>query len=105
LEAATTKAAPDAAIVKADECACEPEQKAAPKLAKPAEAVDVVADMVQAEPEKVLTLGELKKVLSALFETFGKSLDERLGPIEASTSQIPQSKPRLKPWEPPKQKR
>lgn len=94
LEAATVKAVPSAAVVKAEECDCTEcscaEEKAKPP-AKPAEAEAV--DLP--EPEKTLTMRELKQLLSALFETFGKSLDERLAPIEATTSQIPEIKARV----------
>jgi len=96
-EATVGKAMPDGVLVKSDECACaQPEQKAegegnAEEKASPAapvEATDVLAEVDSKKPEKTLTMRELKELLSALFNTFGKSLDERMAPIEAGLGKI-----------------
>lgn len=98
LEAAKGKAAPAAAVVKADAeptCACAraavPEQKAegegnAEVKAQPGPA-EGAAD-AEVKPDKTLTMAELKKLLGALFDTFGKSITQRLAPIEASVGRI-----------------
>lgn len=106
-EATIGKAMPAAAIVKAEECACaapQPEQKAEGEgnaEAKPeakadaAEAVDALAEVDTKKPEKQLTMRELKEILSALFNTFGKSIDERMAPIEAGLGRIEQVEARV----------
>jgi len=99
LDAATTKAQPEGAIVKADETeaecpACEapqPEQKAEePDAAVP----EPVGGELTPEPDG-LTMEQLESIVQHLFETFGKTLDERFAPVEAAVEQVEAIKARV----------
>ena len=79
LEAATTKAQPADAVVKAEGDGGETAAEA------PAEEV----------PQKMITLEQLQNILSQLFESFKSNLDERLGPVEAAVGDIAAIKARV----------
>jgi len=79
LEAATTKAQPTDAVVKAEGDGGEP-------------AAEAPADEV---PQKMITLEQLQNILSQLFESFKSNLDERLGPVEAAVGDIAAIKARV----------
>jgi len=79
LEAATTKAQPADAVVKAEGDGGEP-------------AAEAPVDEV---PQKMITLEQLQNILSQLFESFKSNLDERLGPVEAAVGDIAAIKARV----------
>jgi len=91
LDAATTKAQPEGAIVKADETEAECPTCEAPQPEPEQKAEgDSEGDGEDAKKDDKgsITLEQLQSLLSKLFESFKSNLDERLGPVEAAVEQV-----------------
>jgi len=89
LDAATTKAQPEGAIVKAEDV--EPEQVEE----QPEEKADIEPEP-EAEPAPdQLTMEQLQTVIEGLFTAFGEQLNERLAPTEAAIQQVAEMKAQI----------
>jgi hypothetical protein len=105
LEAAKTKAADPAAVIKAEpECACkcESEQKAAEPAPVVAAVATVKAEAKPAEPaaeDRPYTRGDmetfLKRFVKEFLSSFKSELDGRLEPVEAAIAEIAAVKARV----------
>ena len=95
LEAATTKAMPDGVVVKAEEpCACGEECKCEEPKSEPEPQPEAKAEAEAKPDEASFTRGDMEKFLKQFVKDFLASfkgaLDERMGPIEAAVSKLPQ---------------
>jgi hypothetical protein len=87
LDAATTKAQPEGAIVKAEDVEPEPEEAA--------EKADIEPEPEPEPAPDQLTMEQLQSVIEQLFTAFGEQLNERLAPTEAAIQQVAEMKAQI----------
>jgi len=96
LEAATTKAMPEGVVVKAEECACEPQPEQKAEGEGNAEATVKAEGKPEAKPEAEaeasFSRGDMEKFLKQFVKdflaSFKSAMDERMAPVEAGIGKI-----------------